>query len=50
MQDLKENKTESQQTEEKIPLFRSWNGWYTAVLFVLVVLILFFYLFTNRFA
>lgn len=35
---------------EKAPLFKTWNGWYWLVLFVLAVSIVLFYLFTKRFA
>lgn len=34
---------------EKIPLFKSWKGWYVLVLGNLIFLILFFYLFMKAF-
>jgi len=38
------------QADEKIPLFKKWNHWYALVVAVLVVLIVFFFWFTKRFA
>lgn len=35
---------------DKVPLFKSWTGWYILVLVFLVVLIGLFYLFTKNFA
>jgi hypothetical protein len=35
---------------EKVPLFRSWTQWYWFVILFLVVLIVFFYLFTKFFS
>lgn len=34
----------------KVPLFRTWTQWYLFVVLFLVVLIILFYLFTQRFA
>ena len=36
--------------KDKVPLFKSWTGWYVLVLVVLAVLILLFYLLTKTFA
>ena len=36
--------------EEKAPIMGSWNGMYALVIGVLIVLIVFFYLFTAAFA
>lgn len=35
--------------EEKPPLFKTWGGWYTLVLFHLGALIIFFYVITKIF-
>ncbi len=35
---------------DKAPLFKSWGGWYTAVVLFLVALIILFYLFTKHFS
>ena len=35
---------------EKVPVFKSWRGWYGLVIVVLCVLIVLFYFFTKRFA
>lgn len=39
-----------EQQQDKIPLFKSWKGWYIFVLVVLVLLITGFYFFTKQFA
>ncbi|MET0634726.1 MAG: hypothetical protein ABWZ25_01790 [Chitinophagaceae bacterium] len=36
--------------DDKVPLFRSWTGWYVFVLVVLVLLVILFYLMTQYFA
>lgn len=36
--------------DEKAPLFKSWNHWYVFVVLFLVLLILFFYVFTKHFS
>lgn len=36
--------------QDKVPLFKSWNYWYTLVIVFLVLQILLFYLFTKTFA
>jgi hypothetical protein len=36
--------------DNKAPLFGTWTGWYILVAAVLVMLILFFYWLTKRFA
>jgi len=36
--------------EEKPPLFKTWRNWYTLVLSVLVIQIIFFYWLTQSFA
>lgn len=36
--------------KDKVPLFKSWTGWYILVLSFLVVLIVLFYLLTKTFA
>jgi len=38
------------QSNDKIPLFRSWSGWYLLVFVVLVALVLFFWYLTRRYA
>jgi hypothetical protein len=35
---------------EKTPLFKSWNQWYIFVIAFLIVLIILFSLFTNKFS
>ncbi|HEY0059019.1 MAG TPA: hypothetical protein VGB56_07770 [Flavisolibacter sp.] len=35
---------------DKVPLFRTWNQWYAAVIGFLVVLILLFYWLTKHFS
>jgi hypothetical protein len=47
--DPAENKMQ-ENTNDKIPLFKSWKGWYIFVLAILLFLILFFYFITKRFA
>lgn len=39
-----------QDDKEKIPVFKTWTGWYIFVLLVLVVQILIFYWITEYFA
>ena len=39
-----------QETNDKIPLFRSWGQWYVFVLVFLVLLIILFSLFTKAFS
>jgi hypothetical protein len=39
-----------QETNDKIPLFKSWNQWYVFVIVFLVLLIVFFSLFTKAFS
>jgi hypothetical protein len=34
----------------KAPFFRNWNGWYAAVILVLVTLIILFYFFTKHYS
>jgi Mg2+ and Co2+ transporter CorA len=36
--------------KDKVPLFKSWTGWYVLVLVFLAVLIVLFYLLTKNFA
>jgi len=36
--------------KDKVPVFKSWTGWYILVLAVLAVLIGLFYLLTKTFA
>lgn len=36
--------------KDKVPLFKSWTGWYVLVLAVLAVLIALLYLLTKTFA
>jgi hypothetical protein len=36
--------------DDKIPLFKKWSSWYALVIGFLVLLIIFFYLFTKYFA
>jgi hypothetical protein len=40
----------SDNNNDRIPLFKTWNQWYAFVIVVLVVLILVFYFFTKRFS
>lgn len=35
--------------ENKVPVFTSWRSWYVLVIFSLVLLIVFFYVFTKYF-
>lgn len=42
--------TQDNDNKEKPPLFKSWTGWYVFVVAFLVVLIVLFYLFTQKFA
>lgn len=35
--------------EESPPLFKTWKGWYFAVLINLILLVLFFFIFTKVF-
>ncbi len=35
---------------EKVPLFKTWKGWYGMVIFALLIVIVLFYFFTKRFA
>lgn len=35
--------------KEKIPVFRSWRGWYALVLGILLGLIILFYVLTQHF-
>lgn len=37
------------ETEDKPPLFSSWNGWYLLIMGTLVALIIVFYLFSNSY-
>lgn len=37
-------------TKDRVPLFRSWTGWYLLVFFVLLALIGFFWYLTCRYA
>ncbi len=39
-----------EQQPEKVPLFKSWNQWYAFVIVFLLLLIIFFYLFTKYFS
>ncbi|MBE7174291.1 MAG: hypothetical protein INR73_27200 [Williamsia sp.] len=41
---------DTQQTQEKVPLFPSWNYWYALVTGWLLLLIALFFFITNRFA
>jgi hypothetical protein len=34
----------------RVPLFKSWNGWYAALIAVLLLLIVFFSWFTKYFS
>ena len=36
--------------KEKVPLFKTWKGWYGLVILALSILIVLFYFFTKRFA
>jgi hypothetical protein len=36
--------------QEKIPLFKKWSHWYIIEIGFLLLLIIFFYLFTKHFA
>lgn len=40
----------NEQQNDKVPFFKSWNQWYLFVIFFLVLLIVFFYLFTKYFS
>jgi len=35
---------------EKVPLFKTWRGWYAMVILALLIVIVLFYFFTKRFA
>ena len=35
---------------EKVPLFKTWKGWYGMVILALLIVIVLFYFFTKRFA
>ena len=35
---------------DKAPFFKSWKGWYAAVILVLVLLIVLFYFFTKHYS
>jgi hypothetical protein len=37
-------------TNDKPPIFKSWNGWYVTVILVLILQILIFLMFTNHFS
>jgi hypothetical protein len=39
-----------EQENDKAPFFKSWSGWYIAVIAFLVLLIVFFSLFTKYFS
>lgn len=39
-----------EQQEQKPPLFKSWTAWYVAVVLFLVLMVIFFTLFTKRFS
>ncbi len=36
--------------KEKVPLFKTWKGWYWMVILSLLIVIVLFYFFTKRFA
>ena len=36
--------------KEKVPLFKTWKGWYRMVILALLIVIVLFYFFTKRFA
>jgi len=38
------------ENEERIPVFKKWSHWYAFVMGVLLVLIIFFFLFTKYFS
>ena len=38
------------ESQEKVPLFPTWNYWYALVIFLLVALIFLFFFITKRFA
>ncbi len=40
----------TQPDNNKAPLFKTWNGWYVAVILFLVILIILFALFTKYFS
>lgn len=40
----------SSESEDKVPVFKSWNRWYSFVLIVLVVQIIAYYIITRSFA
>jgi hypothetical protein len=40
----------SQQEDDKAPFFKSWTGWYIAVIAFLIVQIIVFSLFTKHFS
>jgi hypothetical protein len=39
-----------QDSNNKTPFFKSWNQWYALVIGFLIVLIIFFYLLTQKFS
>ena len=39
-----------QEDNEKIPVFKTWTGWYAFIILFLVLLIILFSLFTKRFS
>jgi hypothetical protein len=45
-----QNKAMEEQEDDRSPLFPKWSYWYALVIGTLVLLILFFYFFTNYFA
>jgi hypothetical protein len=40
----------SNNDNEKVPLFKTWKGWYRMVILALLIVIVLFYFFTKRFA
>ena len=40
----------TEEENDKIPLFSSWNHWYRFIIIFLAILIVLFYLFTKHFA
>jgi hypothetical protein len=36
--------------DDKVPFFKTWNGWYISVILFLVVLIILFSMFTKYFS
>jgi hypothetical protein len=43
------SKEEIVEQEEKLPIFKSWAKWYTFMIVYLIMLIVFFYVFTKVF-